>query len=150
MYNIYLSKYPQLTKIKCIGDCYMAAGGLFDDINQLSVHATQSTCFCLDVLKGLIEFNKVHGCALNIRAGVNTGGPITAGILSAEKPNFDILGPAISMAAQMEHHGVPGRCHVSKYTYEVLDKSLFKISKRGGMIVNNEKILTYIVQYLDS
>jgi hypothetical protein len=30
---------PTVTRIKCIGDCYMAAGGIFMEANQPAVHA---------------------------------------------------------------------------------------------------------------
>ena len=34
-----------LTKIKCIGDCYMSAGGIFDEVNQPTVHANELVKF---------------------------------------------------------------------------------------------------------
>lgn len=29
------------TKIKCIGECYLCASGIFDEVNQLNVHAKE-------------------------------------------------------------------------------------------------------------
>jgi class 3 adenylate cyclase len=73
--------------------------------------------FGLDCLKSLEELNNELGERLRIRVGVNTGGPIVAGVIGgigSGKPTFEILGPAINMAQQMEHHGVPCQVHISR------------------------------------
>lgn len=59
------------------------------------------------------QLNQEKNEQLQIRVGINTGGPIVAGVLGTEKPTFEILGPAINMAQQMEHHGVPMKVHIS-------------------------------------
>jgi hypothetical protein len=40
-----VSKLTTMIRIKCIGDCYMAAGGFFADSNQPIVHATEAVQF---------------------------------------------------------------------------------------------------------
>ena len=140
-----LSKYSTLTKIKCIGDCYMAAGGIFSEVNQPTVHATEMVDFGLSVIEAVGVINKNLGLTLRVRAGVNTGGPVVAGVLGVGKPTFEILGPTINMAQQMEHHGVPMQVHISRPVYEYIYGSKFTIKERGNIEVKNGTVQTYLV-----
>ena len=141
-----VAKYPTMTKIKCIGDCYMAAGGVFAEVNQPAVHAKEVVNFGLDALDAISDLNKELNESLRIRVGVNTGGPIVAGVLGIGKPTFEILGPAINMAQQMEHHGVPSQVHVSRSVYELIYGDAFKIKERGQIEVKNGTVVTYLVE----
>jgi len=141
-----VSIYPTMTKIKCIGDCYMASGGVFSEINQPVEHASQVVLFGLDAIDAVQELNGEINEHLRIRVGVNTGGPIVAGVLGVGKPTFEILGPTINMAQQMEHHGVPMNVHISRSVYELIygiDK--FSIKERGTIEVKGGSALTYLV-----
>jgi class 3 adenylate cyclase len=77
--------------------------------------------------------------------GVNTGGPIVVGVLGIGKPTFEILGPAINMAQQMEHHGVPMHVHVSRAVYELVYGEAFHIKERGETQINSGTVITYLV-----
>jgi len=145
MYDKLLAKYPALTKIKCIGDCYMAAGGLFDDVHQPAVHTKQTISFCLDTILSMELFNIEHGTNLRIRVGVNCGGPIVAGVLGIDKPTFDILGPAISLAAAMEHHGIPMSVHIPQHVYELVYSENFRFKERGEIELKGRSYNTYLV-----
>jgi class 3 adenylate cyclase/PAS domain-containing protein len=142
------SNYSMMTRIKCIGDCYMAAGGLFADVNQPTQHAKQVISFGLDCLKSIAELNAELGESLQIRVGVNTGGPIVAGVIGgigSGKPTFEIIGPAINMAQQMEHHGIPGNVHISRSVYELIYGGEFKVAERGSIEIKNANVVTYLV-----
>jgi class 3 adenylate cyclase len=76
---------------------------------------------------------------------VNTGGPLVAGVLGIDKPTFDILGPAICLAAAMEHHGVPMMVHISKQTYDLIYGDNFLIHERGDVEVKGRTHHTYLV-----
>lgn len=140
-----LAKYSTMTKIKCIGDCYMAAGGIFADVNQPAVHASEAVDFGLDQINSVLKCNNVLGTSLRVRVGVNTGGPIVAGVLGIGKPTFEILGPAINMAQQMEHHGVPMNVHISRSVYELIYGGKFKVRERGNIEIKNGTVQTYLV-----
>ncbi|OHT05910.1 Adenylate and Guanylate cyclase catalytic domain containing protein [Tritrichomonas foetus] len=144
-----LKKYDRMTKIKCIGDCYMCAGGIFDEINQPAEHAKQAICFGVDIIAALKLLNIELNEKLRIRVGVNTGGPIVAGVLGIEKPTFDILGPDICLAAMMEHHGVPMHVHIPQHCYELVFGSMFRIKERGDVEVKGKMYHTYIVSGYD-
>ncbi|OHT07082.1 Adenylate and Guanylate cyclase catalytic domain containing protein [Tritrichomonas foetus] len=139
------AKYSTMTKIKCIGDCYMGAGGVFDEINNPAQHAKDVVCFGLDSIDNVLVLNKEINEKLRIRVGINTGGPIVAGVLGMAKPTFEILGPAINMAQQMEHNGVPMQVHVSRSVYELIYGDAFMVRERGAIKVKSGTIITYLV-----
>ena len=137
--------YPTMTKIKCIGDCYMAAAGVFDDICQPAVTSKESVSFGLDCIEAVTHINQEIGEKLRIRVGINTGGPIVAGVLGVGKPTFEILGPAINMAQQMEHHGVPMQVHISRTVYEYVYGDVFVMKEREPMQIKDQMVVTYLV-----
>jgi class 3 adenylate cyclase len=140
-----VSERATMTKIKCIGDCYMSAGGIFSEMNQPGVHAKEMVSFGLAAIASIQELNREVNQTLRIRVGVNTGGPIVAGVLGVGKPTFEILGPAINMAQQMEHHGVPMQVHVSRAVYELVYGDAFSIKERGAVQINTGEVITYLV-----
>ncbi|EAY09808.1 Adenylate and Guanylate cyclase catalytic domain containing protein [Trichomonas vaginalis G3] len=137
--------HKTMTKIKCIGDCYMAAGGIFDEVNQPQIHAREVVDFGCLAIKKLLEIDDKENENLKIRVGINTGGPIVAGVIGTEKPTFEILGPAINIAHEMEHHGVPMKVHISRPVYEFIYGGQFSIKERGEIEVKGGKMFTYLV-----
>lgn len=77
------------------------------EVNQPAEHSKDIVSFGSDALNCVLELNKKLNEKLQIRVGINTSGPIVAGVLGTEKLIFEILGPAINMTQQIEHHGVP-------------------------------------------
>ncbi|EAY04508.1 Adenylate and Guanylate cyclase catalytic domain containing protein [Trichomonas vaginalis G3] len=145
-YDSICAMHTTMTKIKCIGDCYMGAGGIFADVNQPALHAKDVVEFGLECIEGLERVNEEINQKLQIRVGVNTGGPIVAGVLGTDKPTFEILGPAINMAQQMEHHGVPMKVHVSRAVYELIYGGPFDIKERGEVEIKNGPVVTYLIE----
>jgi PAS domain S-box-containing protein len=135
-----------MTRIKCIGDCYMAAGGIFMEVNQPSVHAKDVVDFGLDTIQAIERRNVEINQTLQIRVGINTGGPIVAGVLGTAKPTFEIIGPAINMAQQMEHHGIPMQVHISRAVYELIYGGSFAVKERGEVQLKNGSAVTYLVE----
>lgn len=93
------NKYPLITKIKLIGDIYMAAAGLFTPDDPPKNHTEQILKFGLDCLAELDDINAKLNANLAVRIGVNSGGPIHAGVLGTDKPVHDIIGDPINVAA---------------------------------------------------
>jgi class 3 adenylate cyclase len=141
------NRQSTMTRIKCIGDCYMAAGGVFCEVNQPAEHAKQVVSFGLDSLDSMKELDEEQNEKLQIRVGINTGGPIVAGVLGGGvgKPTFEILGPSINMAQQMEHHGIPMQVHVSRAVYELIYGDQFVVKERGTIDVKGGPVVTYLV-----
>jgi PAS domain S-box-containing protein len=146
-FDVNCNRQSTMTRIKCIGDCYMAAGGVFSEVNQPAEHAKQVVSFGLDSLDSIQELDQEQNEELQIRVGINTGGPIVAGVLGGGvgKPTFEILGRSINMAQQMERHGVPMHVHVSRAVYELIYGAQFIVKERGQIEVNAGKVVTYLV-----
>ena len=141
-----VATHKTLTKIKCIGDCYMAASGIFDEVNNPTQHTKEMVEFGCEAINTILMIDDLLNEKLQIRVGINTGGPIVAGVLGIEsKPTFEILGPTINIAQQMEHHGVPMLVHISRSVYELIYGGNFAIKERGEVEVKNGKMFTYLV-----
>jgi len=144
-FDEHLAKYPLLTKIKLIGDVYMAASGLFSSGEQVN-HAEQAIRFCLECISELEEINVKLNSNLNIRVGVNSGGPIISGILGTDKPLFDIIGDPINVASRLQSTGIPGRIHISQATYDLIGGLNFEIEQRGEVFLKGKgKTTTFLI-----
>ncbi|OHT12734.1 Adenylate and Guanylate cyclase catalytic domain containing protein [Tritrichomonas foetus] len=141
------SKYLTMTKIKLIGDVYMAAAGLFDKEDQVQKAAIEVVNFGLDVLSALEEINGILESSLTVRIGVNTDGPIIAGVLGTDKPMFDIIGDPINVAARLQSNGIPGTVQISSTTHEMIAGNHFNIEERGLIELKGKgKKMAYIVR----
>ena len=146
-YDALVHKYPLITKIKLIGDIYMAAAGLFTPDEPPVNHATQVINFCLDALQALDEVNTQLNSNLNVRIGINTNGPLIAGVMGTDKPVFDIIGDTINVASRLQSTAVPGTIQISEDTYELVKNSNFNIEKRGLIELKGKgKRMAYVVR----
>ena len=140
------SKYEMVTKIKLIGDIYMAACGLFHPNIEPIHHAEDTIKFALEVVDEIDNINRCLESHLSIRIGVNSGGPVIAGVLGSDKPLFDIIGDPINVAARLQSTGSPNQVHVSQATYELLKDTDFYISKVGDTFLKGKGVqTTYVV-----
>ncbi|OHT16587.1 Adenylate and Guanylate cyclase catalytic domain containing protein [Tritrichomonas foetus] len=133
-----ISKYDLLIKIKLIGDVYMCAGGLFTPDEPPSSHAEQMLHFALDAVQILEETNVKLNAVLNVRIGVNTGGPLIAGVLGTDRPTFDIIGDPINVASRLQSTDVPGRVQISQGTYDLVHNMDFSIEPRGEIFLKGK------------
>ncbi|OHT09038.1 Adenylate and Guanylate cyclase catalytic domain containing protein [Tritrichomonas foetus] len=134
-----LTNYEQLLKIKLIGDVYMCAGGLFSPDEPPVVHAEQMIKFGFDALSFLDETNIKLNAVLSVRIGVNTGGPLIAGVLGTDKPVFDIIGDPINIASRLQSTDIPGNIQISQDTYNLVNTNeLFSIEPRGEIYLKGK------------
>ena len=148
-YDKIVADLPLITKIKLIGDDYMAAAGLFSPDEPPKMHAIQTITFGLRVLDAIEDLNDQLNASLAVRIGVNSGGPIIAGVLGTEKPLFDIIGDTINVAARLQSTCIPGNVQISKGTYElVAQESRFHIEERGEIFLKGKgNQTTYLVTH---
>jgi guanylate cyclase len=140
------AKYSLLLKIKVIGDIYMCAGGLFARTEAPIMHAEQMIRFALDALQAIEHVNVSLDAALAVRIGVNTGGPIHAGVLGIEKPAFDIIGDAINVAARLQSTDLPGMIQISEGTFSHIAQLDFATESRGEIELKGKgKMRTYLI-----
>ncbi|KAK8852645.1 hypothetical protein M9Y10_017633 [Tritrichomonas musculus] len=141
-----ITQYELLTKIKLIGDVYMCAGGLFTPDEQPVTHAEQMTKFGLECLQDLEDANVKLNSMLNVRIGINSGGPLIAGVLGTDKPTFDIIGDPINVASRLQSTDVPGRIQISQNTYDLINQLDFMVESRGEVFLKGKgKQQAYLV-----
>jgi class 3 adenylate cyclase len=140
-----LAQKSTRTKMKCMRDWYMAAGGIFCDVNKPVRHASEVGQFGLEAIKVIRDLNGELGEKLEIRVGANTGRPIVSGVLGIGKPTFEILGPAINMAQQMEHTRVRMAVQITRSVFELISPEGFNVRESGPVEIKGGSVVTYLV-----
>lgn len=138
-----LHEYNLLLKIKLIGDVYMAAAGIFNNVENPKDHANQTVKFALDCL---IAINVKLNTSLCVRIGVNTDGPIITGVLGTDKHVFDIIGDTINVESRLQSTDVPGKVQIIKTTYKILNEGEYLVEPRGEVYLKGkEQFMTYLI-----
>jgi adenylate cyclase len=96
-------------KIKTIGDCYMAVGGLAGDAPD---HAARMARMALAMRDVADDTGERFGVDLSLRVGVALG-PVMAGVIGTRKFTYDVWGDPVNLAARLENAGEAGAIHVS-------------------------------------
>lgn len=116
------------TKVKTIGDAYMAVGGLPWD--GLEHHARVGAEVALELCEVLSDDR------LRVRIGMNTG-PAVGGVIGVERFAYDIWGDAVNVASRMEASGEPGRVHLTAAVAEALGDAA-QLTSRGVRTVKGK------------
>ncbi|EAY07507.1 Adenylate and Guanylate cyclase catalytic domain containing protein [Trichomonas vaginalis G3] len=141
------AKYNMILKIKLIGDIYMAAAGLFNPEVNPEQHAEQAVLFGQEIVNILEEINLRLSANLQIRVGVNSGGPIIAGVLGTDKPAFDIIGDVINVAARLQSTSDVNKVHISQATLDLVKGMNCEVTQCGETFLKGKgKQLTYYVK----
>lgn len=126
-----------LEKIKTIGDAYMAASGLTDNVPD---HAELTIRAAMDMLVFMEKLNRQRSLSGEpnwpIRIGVNSG-VVISGVVGKHKFSYDIWGDAVNTASRIESSGAPGRINISRNTYELV-KDKFSCESRGKIDVKGK------------
>ncbi|KOC63427.1 Adenylate cyclase type 2 [Habropoda laboriosa] len=143
----------RIEKIKIAGTTYMAACGL-DAIRRDSMRSTESDeNYTDDVVKVMAKFaaemmavlDKLNAKSASephkLRIGISHG-EVTAGVVGAQKPLYDIWGDAVNMASRMDTTGVPGKIQVTSETAAVLEQQGVKCHLRGNTYVKPKGFVT--------
>ncbi|MCB1322951.1 MAG: GAF domain-containing protein [Leptospiraceae bacterium] len=129
-----------LEKLKTIGDAYMCAGGL-PTANR--THAIDVCMAALEFRTFILQMAEIKAALghefWRIRIGIHTG-PVTAGVIGANKFSYDIWGDTVNTASRMESAGVPDRINVSRSTYDHA-RDFFLFEARGQIEVKGKGAL---------
>ncbi len=109
-----------LTKIKTIGDSYMAAA-LTGDVALSAASAALE----------LLQMVRSHFPDITVRIGIHCG-PVTAGVIGTERLQYDVWGDTVNVASRMESTSEPGRIQVSEAFAEALSPLELERGGTGG------------------
>ncbi|MFH1983519.1 MAG: adenylate/guanylate cyclase domain-containing protein [Pseudomonadota bacterium] len=121
------------TKIKTIGDAYMAVFGAPESRPDHAVCAIRAA---RDMLSFMAGFNRNAAHPFHMRAGIHSG-EVTAGVVGRERMQFDVFGDNVNIAARFEAAGAPDRINVSEDTH-LAAQSDFVFEARGEIALKNK------------
>jgi class 3 adenylate cyclase len=121
------------TKVKTIGDAYMAVFGApieYDD------HAVMAVKTGMALQQMVDSFSGENDPRLQIRVGIHTG-QVMAGVVGKERMQFDVFGDNVNIASRFESSGANGRVNVSHRTY-MNTRDFFDFEERGEIVLKNK------------
>uniref|UniRef100_A0A8D0CDE0 Adenylate cyclase type 4 n=1 Tax=Salvator merianae TaxID=96440 RepID=A0A8D0CDE0_SALMN len=146
-------KFSGVEKIKTIGSTYMAATGLSAMPSQEHSQVYKS---CYMHIGTMVEFAFALGAKLDVinkhsfndfklRVGINHG-PVIAGVIGAQKPQYDIWGNTVNVASRMDSTGVLDKIQVTEETSNILQTLGYICTCRGLINVKGKgELQTYFV-----
>ncbi|CAF92377.1 unnamed protein product, partial [Tetraodon nigroviridis] len=147
-------KFSGVEKIKTIGSTYMAATGLnaspgpehaSQEHDRQYMHIGTMVEFAFALVGKLDVINKHSFNDFKLRVGINHG-PVIAGVIGAQKPQYDIWGNTVNVASRMESTGVLGKIQVTEETSRILQTLGYMCSCRGIINVKGKgELKTYFV-----
>uniref|UniRef100_A0A3B3XN15 Adenylate cyclase type 2 n=1 Tax=Poecilia mexicana TaxID=48701 RepID=A0A3B3XN15_9TELE len=146
-------KFSGVEKIKTIGSTYMAATGLnvapgpecTQEHDRQYMHIGTMVEFAFALVGKLDVINKHSFNDFKLRIGINHG-PVIAGVIGAQKPQYDIWGNSVNVASRMETTGVLGKIQVTEETSGILSNLGYMCSCRGIINVKGKgELKTYFV-----
>lgn len=155
-------RFKAVDKIKTIGSTYMAAIGLFPDyqlpsgaieeidLEEVGRYMKTLVEFVVEMKDRLNDINEHSYNAFKLRVGINLG-PVTAGVIGASKPQYDIWGNTVNVASRMESTAEADKIQITEEVYQILKDHNqdhgFQFSCRGSINVKGKGCMT--TYYLD-
>ncbi len=135
-FDFIISQYPDIEKIKTIGDAYMCACGLNANASlpdNLIRAALEMQEFLQEQKAERLRLGKPY---FEARIGMHTG-PVVAGVVGVNKFAYDIWGDTVNIAARMESQCEEGHINISETTYNLV-RYTFECTYRGKVEAKNK------------
>ncbi len=135
-FDFIIDQYPDIEKIKTIGDAYMCASGL----SKRKTLPTNMVRAALEMQEHLEQYKRDRMRAgkpyFEARIGIHTG-PVTAGVVGMKKFAYDIWGDTVNIASRMESESEGGRVNISNDTFRLIQYQ-FDCEYRGKIPAKNK------------
>lgn len=105
-----ISDFHRLEKIKTVGDCFMAAGGLLVPLENPSLNAVRCGLHMVKAVRRL-------SVPWQVRIGIHAG-PVLAGVVGRKKYLYDVWGDSVNTASRVESRALPGTVCVSSPVWD--------------------------------
>lgn len=145
-------KFSGIEKIKTIASTYMAASGLQPgkeekgDKTREDHNVVSLVEFAVSLMALLDQINRESFQRFRLRVGINHG-PVIAGVVGAQKPQYDIWGNTVNVASRMDSCGLAGRIQVTEDTAKKLMDCGYDCECRGKIYVKGKgQLTTYFVR----
>jgi len=120
-------------KIETIGDAYMAACGLEQEMTNHAANCIRAAQMMLSYLE---ERNKNNEIKWRMRVGIHSGTAV-AGVVGKNKFAYDLFGDTINTASRIESAGEAGKINISSSTHELI-KNDFTCLSRGKIFAKGK------------
>ncbi len=133
------------TRIKTIGDAYMAATGVLDHDDE---HASRMVQIGLRFIQYLEQRNAQNALQWNCRIGIHSGSVI-AGIVGKSRFIYDVMGDDVNIAARVESAGTSMRVTITDFTASLIE-NVFKTEPVGNVMLKGkgERMLHRVISNL--
>lgn len=136
------SCYPNVEKVKAIGDSLMLVAGVpvrtEDHLLQM-MHCAMDMLEFVGAMEPVTDSNGVpHKVA--VRIGIHSG-PLTAGIIGTRRFMWDVYGESVAIASRMESASLPNMITVSDTCYNEMQTTwsgIFSFQDRGQVQIKGK------------
>lgn len=141
--------YRAIDKIKTVGSTYMAAVGLIPEMripdgddSLAAEYMSMLVEVVLDMKEKLADINENSYNNFMLRVGLNVG-PVVAGVIGAQKPQYDIWGNTVNVSSRMDSTSLPNRIQCTQEFYELLKgQDWYNFECRGTVKVKGKGDMT--------